>query len=95
MAEFTEEAAHAFVRAEVKEYAQRALELYYLGKMISQQWFGRNMGSIITTGWACPIAEQALTGNDVLNLINRVSEYVADLEAGSNAKLNTLIQMRG
>jgi hypothetical protein len=95
MAEITEAAAQEFVRNEVKEYAQKAIELYYLGKELSQQWFGRNVGSIVGVDWPCPIANQNLTGNDVLNVVNRVTEYVTDLEAGSNAKLNTLIQMRG
>jgi hypothetical protein len=95
MAEITEAAAQEFVRNEVKDYADKALELYYLGKRISQQWYGRNIGSIVGVEWPCPIADQNLTGNDVLNVVNRISEYVADLEAGSNAKLNTIVQMRG
>jgi hypothetical protein len=95
MAEITEAAALEFIRGEVKSYARKALELYYEAKQVSQEWYGRNMGSIVTTNWPCQIQDQALVGNDVLNVISRTSEYVSDLEANSNAKLNTLLQMRG
>lgn len=34
-----------------------------------------------------------ITGSEVTNLITRCSELVADYEAGSSAKLNTIVQL--
>jgi hypothetical protein len=95
MSEITEGAAITYVRDDVKTYAAAALELYYNGKRLVNEWYGRNVGGIITTNFPCPVGDQALTGNEVSLVISRASEYVADLEASGNAKLNTLIQMRG
>ena len=95
MSEITENAAITYVREDVKAYASAALEAYYQAKRLVNEWYGRDMGSIITLVFACPVGDQALTGNEVSLVISRASEYVADLEASSNAKLNTLIQMRG
>ena len=47
MAEITEGACQQFVRDEIKSFARGAVEQYYLAKRILDEWFGRNMGSII------------------------------------------------
>ncbi len=95
MAEITEAAAMEFVRNEVKAYSGAALELYYLGKRVLSEYNGRTMSDIVTIAWPCPVGDQNLTGNEVLNLMNRISEYISDLEANNCAKLNTIIQIKG
>ena len=95
MAEITEPIANAFVIEDIKTYAQDAVALYYKARKIRNEWYGRNVGSIINANWTLSVNNQNLTANEVLLVMGRIDELVADLEAGTNAKLNTLIQMAG
>ena len=63
---------------------------YRRAKFILERWFsGLDAGIPNDATEVFP----GITGAEVTSLITRCSELVADYEAGSNAKLNTIIQL--
>jgi len=90
-----------FANEEVRIVADVMLSAYRTAKTVMQDYYARpEIGSACTTGIAEDVLDGAetdgrpiITGNDVLAVITRASEIVADMEAGNNAKLNTLIRV--
>jgi hypothetical protein len=63
---------------------------YRRAKFILERWFSGLNAEIPNNATE---VFPGITGAEVTSLITRCSELVADYEAGSNAKLNTIIQL--
>ena len=93
----TDPTAIAFCNARVRRLADLYSQLYYASQPVIDEWNARG-GTAFIPGTAETIADGAdqdgrppITGADVVNLITRLQELTTDLEAGGNAKLNTLL----
>jgi hypothetical protein len=88
-----------FCNEVVRQNAEKKLGLYFSDKAMVDTWNGQNLSSVIpndstviddrATEDGRPIA----TNSGVTNIITRAIENIADMEANSNAKLNTLIAL--
>ena len=72
---------------------------YFRAKAIVDQWNAQSLSAVIPND-ASPIMDGAdtdgrslITGANVTNIITRAMEVIADYEAGSNAKLNTVLKV--
>lgn len=67
---------------------------YRYSKRITQEWFAGNMSADIPNNSTLieDDGKKPLTGADITNIITRATEFVTDYEAGSNAKLNTVLK---
>jgi hypothetical protein len=98
MAEITNSEAIAFCNSRVRTAADRLANLYYVAKSVSQEWTATGLGDIIVynnedlvVDGSAQDGRHPISGVDVNNLITRLNEFVTDMEANSNAKLNTVL----
>lgn len=98
MAEITNPEAVAFCNSKVRVAADKLAQLYYTAKSVSQEWTANGLGDIIVYSNSDLVVDGSasdgrhpISGIDVNNLITRLTEIVADMEASSNAKLNTVL----
>jgi len=70
--------------------AQAVREFYYAHPEL-ETLFHQNVSEFVEDGSATD-GRPRMTGNDVLALITRADELVADYQANSNAKLNTVLR---
>jgi len=95
-----------FANERVRVAADRMMQAYNFAKTVSSEWFSVEItpGTTLSAGIPNDGGEEVLdgaqsdgraviSGDDVHNVITRLSELVADLEAGGNAKLNTLAKV--
>lgn len=101
MAEITNPEAVRFCNERVRSSADRLAQLYYEAKATYQEWTANSLGTIIAYDNADLVVDGSATdgrhpisGVDVNNLITRLSEIIIDLEANSNAKLNTVLAVQ-
>lgn len=86
-----------FCNEQVRVVADLKAQQYYTDKAIVNNWFANNMPAIITSDGtiiddgAATDGRSPLTGVDVYTIITRAQENIADCEANSNAKLNTIL----
>ena len=74
---------------------------YWTAKRVMANYYADPaLGDAFTAGSAEVVADGAetdgrpvITGNDVLGIVTRASELVADMEANGNAKLNTVLAL--
>jgi hypothetical protein len=96
MADVTNPQAIAFA-ADMRRLAQ-VLELgYWLGKKLSTDYWAKGMNTLIPND-ASVVADgkfPAVTGAQLTLMITRADERTADYEAGSKAKLNTILAVSG
>ena len=96
MADITNPEAVRFSNEKVRILADALESAYRTSKAALTEWYANNMGELfpaadtVVDGSATD-GRHPLTGNDVANVINRAAEMVADYEASSNAKLNTVL----
>jgi len=97
MADITDVTAIAFANEKIRVIATHMTRLYYSAKAIVDEWNARggsamipNMQDAIADG-ASKDGRPVITGAHATNVITRLIEYVNDMEANNNAKLNTLI----
>jgi hypothetical protein len=101
MADITNPQVVAFCNDLLRPYADASTRNYYAAKHILTVWFATNLGAdvpnlvgdIVVDGAAAD-GREPISGFDVWNLVNRAQELVTDYEAGSNAKLNTIIKVQ-
>lgn len=73
---------------------------YYTAKAIVNYWNANSLSSIITNDSSQIMDGSATDGRSVItgamatNIITRASEIIADYEATSNAKLNTVLAVK-
>lgn len=87
-----------FCNEKVRVSADKLAQLYYLAKAVSQEWTATQMGNDIVYNNTDLVVDGSetdgrhpITGVDVNNIINRLTEFVTDMEAGGSAKLNTIL----
>lgn len=97
--------AIAFSNTRIRPAADSLAKLYYRAKQVKQEWDANSMSSLITNtsdvirDGASPTDDvgtggdgrHVITGIDATAIITRLSEFITDYEASSNAKLNTVL----
>jgi hypothetical protein len=97
MAEITNAEAVRFCNERVRVAANKLNAAYKFAKEVSAEWYANNMGTLFPSGEGPVVDGSATDGrhpvsaDDVLLLVSRLSELVADYEASTNAKLNTIL----
>ena len=98
MADITNAEAIKFANERARVAADKLAQAYYFAVQVSQEWTANSMGSLIPNNVGDTLIDGSATdgrhvisGADVNNVINRLSELIADYEAGGNAKLNTIL----
>lgn len=98
MAEITNAEAVRFCNDRVRMAADMLGQLYYTAKSVSNEWTANSLGTLIAYDNADLVVDGSavdgrhpISGIDVNNLITRLNELVTDMEASSNAKLNTVL----
>jgi hypothetical protein len=96
--DITNPEAVKFCNEKVRTSADKLGQLYYVAKAVSQEWTANSLGSIITNSADDDVIDGSatdgrhpITGADANNIINRLTEFVTDMEANTNAKLNTVL----
>ncbi len=92
-----------FSDEKLRPLADDLAQLYNKARAALDEWNARGMGSIIVNAEA-PLGDSAygtdgtdgdgrpvVTGAELTNVVTRLGEFVADMEAGGNAKLNTVL----
>lgn len=87
-----------FTNEKVRIAADKLASAYFFAKQVRDEWYANNLGSIIEVS-ADVIADGSaadgrhpLNGSDVTLVINRCEDIITDMEANSNAKLNTVLK---
>ena len=99
MAQIDNAQAIRFANEEARVAADALLRAYRTAKVLVQDYYGKSgLSQTFVTGIADTIQDGAdsdgrsiITGNEVLNLITFASNFIADLEASNNTKLNVLL----
>lgn len=104
MANITNKEVITFSNDFLRTYADKISQCYYAAKIMVNQWNAQDMSNKITNDGNDYIADTAygtsgsngdgrpiVTGEDAYLLYSRASELISDMEAGSNAKLNTIL----
>lgn len=102
MADITNPQAVRFCNEKVRPMADVLSETYFTCKSIIAEWNAQGFGSVLLfSNTTDHVVDGSLTDGrplitpaQVNNIITRCTEFVADYEAGSNAKLNTVLQVR-
>ena len=95
----TDVAAVKFCNEQIRPAADTLAQAYYVLKVVLDEWYARNMGaSVVNTAdvvedGSAADGRQQITGADATGIIVRISEIVTDFEAGSKAKLNTILKV--
>jgi len=96
MSNITNPQAVAFCNNEIRVMADSMTQNYYTAKSIVNDWFSTGVNSLIPNDSSLIIDGSAIdgrspiTGSQVTNIITRAQEIVADYEANSSAKFNTI-----
>lgn len=97
MADITNPEAVKFCNERVRVMADLLGQVYFTAKAIQAEWYANNLGEIlpvsvdVVVDGAANDGRHPITGNDAVSIIIRAGEIVADFEASSNAKLNTIL----
>lgn len=97
MAQITNPEAVTFCNEKIRTMADLLARAYYLAKALKDEWYANNMGTLFPTGEGPVVDGSATDGrhpisaDDVTLIVTRCDELVADYEANSGAKLNTLL----
>ena len=98
MADITNSQAVTFANEEIRTAANDLAQLYYRAKRVLQRWTALGGASLIANSADDTIIDGSATdgrpiidGADANNIINRLTEFVADMEDSTNAKLNTVL----
>lgn len=86
-----------FVASRVRGGASSLAKLYFAAKVTIAEWWASggndlvpNNSTVIDDGFAANGAPE-ITGAEVTNIVVRLIEFVEDMEANGNAKLNTVL----
>jgi len=95
----TDPQAIKFSNERIRPAADSLGKLYYAAKSILNDWYAQQVSTVLpNTDVTLDDGSQTdgrntVSGADLTNVINRLSEFVADCEADSNAKLNTILKV--
>lgn len=100
MADIVNVQAVAFCNQKVRKMADLLSAAYYSAITINDEWNATGMSGLIPNT-ADPVIDGSatdgrspITGAKATSIIVRAQELIADMEANSNAKLNTVLQVR-
>ena len=100
MADITNVEAVRFCNEKVRVAADKLAQAYYFAAAVQQEWFANNLSALITNSAEDNVVDGSasdgrhpITGADATNIITRCSELITDMEANSNAKLNTVLNV--
>jgi len=101
MANVTDPRAISFCNKRLRTTMDALAQAYYAAKVTMQEYYAENLGQYYPADPSAKIEDAAfngdgrkvIDGNMVLNAVTRCSEIVADMEAGGNAKLNTILSV--
>lgn len=104
MANITNNVGIAFSNSKIRPVADRIAQYYNFAKSVLDEWNATGMSSIITNNSGDMLEDTAygtdgtdgdgrpvVDGSDLNNVITRLQEFITDMEANSNAKLNTVL----
>jgi len=86
-----------FSNEKLRVLATLKVQVYQLESQIVDEWNAQSLSTVITNtsdvvvDGAATDGRSIITGADATNIVTRAMEDIADLEAGNNAKLNTLM----
>ena len=94
----TNKQAVKFSNEKIRIAADKLAQAYYFAKLVRDEWFANNMGAVFPAeetvdDGASADGRQPVTGNNILLVVGRCEEIIADMEANGNAKLNTLLSV--
>lgn len=87
-----------FCNEQIRPAAEAILKAYYRAKEVRNKWYADNMGAILPVGGGTVVdgsesdGRTPIVSDDAILVINRLEDLINDLEAGGNAKLNTLVK---
>ena len=91
--------AVAFANARIRVGADLLAQLYFEAKRTVHAWNAQSMSAVITNTADVIVdgsetsGRPAITGAQATTIITRLIEFIADYEASSHAKLNTVLQV--
>lgn len=91
--------AVAFCNEQIRRSADQLAQCYYRAKMALDQWAVLEQANIPNDDTERVLdnanldGRPVIHGDDVHNILNRLTEFVADYEATNNAKLNTVLSV--
>jgi hypothetical protein len=98
MADITNPEAVRFANERLRVAADKLAQAYAFAKLVAAEWNANNLGALfpladnVVDGSASD-GRHPITGNDATLLMTRLNELVADYEANTNAKLNTILNV--
>ncbi len=99
MADITDAQAVRFCNEQARIVADQLIQVYNNATAILAEWTAKggtnlvpNTADMVIDG-AATDGRPLVTGININNVINRLTELVADYEADNGAKLNTLLQV--
>jgi hypothetical protein len=93
----TDPTAVKFCNEKIRVMADSMAQNYYTAKAIVNEWNATGISSLITNDSSEVIdgsrqdGRKVITGAKATSIITRAMEIIADYEANTNAKLNTVI----
>ena len=99
MAYITNVQAIQFCNEQIRPLANRMAQLYYDAKGVVDEWNANSLSAVIPNTSDVIVDGSAtdgrpiITGAKATNIVTRAQEVIADYEASSNAKLNTVLQV--
>jgi hypothetical protein len=93
VADITNTQAVQFTQSMARPTSNAIALAYWMSKKLLAEWYGNDLVSVIPNTADAVVDGNAkpITGAKVTNIVTRAGELVADLEANSNAKLNTIL----
>jgi hypothetical protein len=100
MADITNAEAVAFCNDKIRPVADKLAQAYYDAKIVVDDWTANSMGTLIPNSASDIVVDGSATdgrhvisGADATTIVTRCMEFVADMEANNNAKLNTILSV--
>ena len=99
MANIVDEQAIAFANARMRHSADLLAQLYSDAVLVVSLWNALNVSAMIPNtsdvimDGSPADGRQSITGSQATTIITRLTEFVADYDATSYAKLNTVLQV--
>ena len=94
-------AAVRYSNEKLRVAADKMVQAYYHAKDTVNEWYALNMGTMIVNDDSAILEDGAYNGDgrkvvsgaELTHIVVRCEEFIDDMEAGSNAKLNTLLNV--
>jgi len=97
MADITNAEAVKFCNEKIRVAANKLAQAYYFANQVADEWTANSMASVLPNqaddviDGSATDGRHPITGIDANNIINRLNELIAEYDADSSAKLNTIL----